>query len=504
MKLLLLFGTLLGFTVCEESVMSCYYSNWAIYRPYGSLGVVDVEDIADLADVCTHLIYAFSGINEATGEIMISDSTADLCPDDEGGQSWWHCGYKDFTDMKIDHYSLKTLIAVGGMGTDAIFSKVSADDTLRGNFVASVVPFLREHHFDGLDMNWEFPSGEADKANFVMLLSELATVLHGEGLLLTAAVSIGISTINSGYDVPAMSEHLDLIHVMAYDFHGTWSVLTHHNAPLYKYPTDPNDQLTTDFAIHYWLAQGAPAHKLVLGLPMYGRCWTLDDSSQHGVGAPGTVGPEGTYSRTPGMLFYSEICKHQQNHPSEWTIVNDEDMEVPYDYCFTSDSWNNAWCGYDHEESIANKAVYAKSLGLRGMMAWTVDQDDVHKECGTQNFPLTRKAREAFNTPLPTTSPATVTTSPATVTSPSTVTASPGAGLICYSCFDCPLTDSSTQVIQDPDYTTCFTSFVTMELGSFVVRGGEQADRQDGECDQTDSTISCYCVHNLCNANPEV
>ncbi|CAL4121792.1 unnamed protein product, partial [Meganyctiphanes norvegica] len=418
----------------------------------GSLGVVEVEDIADLADVCTHLIYAFAGVNEITGDILITDSTADLCPEDEGGAAWWHCGYKDFTNLKNGHFSLKTLIAVGGMGTNTTFSKISADDTLRGNFVNSVVPFLREHNFDGLDMDWEFPAGEADKANFVMLLSELATVLHGEGLLLTAAVPVGISTINSGYDVPAMSEHVDLIHVMAYDFHGTWSPLTHHNAPLYKSDIDLDATLTTDYAIHYWLNEGAPADKLVLGLPMYGRCWRLDDPSKHGVGAPGTVGPNGAYSREPGQLFYSEICKQQKNN--KWTIVNDEYMQVPYAYCLT---WNNTWCGYDHEESIANKAEYAHNLGLRGVMAWAVDQDDVHKECGTQNFPLTRKAREAFNTPLTTTSTTTPTTTPKptpeittpTVTTTTTPTTTPT-----------PTPETSTPSVTTPTTppTTTFTT----------------------------------------------
>ncbi|CAL4104786.1 unnamed protein product, partial [Meganyctiphanes norvegica] len=198
------------------------------------------------------------------------------------------------------------------------------------------------------------------------------------------------------YDVPNISVHVDLLHVMAYDYHVASSPNTHHNAPLYKDDTDHNDYLTVNYSIHYWLSKGAPADKLVLGLPMYGRCWGLDDLDKHGIGAPGTPGPSGPYSAERGILFYSEICKHQKNHQGEWTIVNDEEMEVPYGY------WNKVWCGYDHEESIANKAVYAHTLGLRGLMVWAVDQDDAHKECSTKNFPLTRMAKEAF-TPTSTT-----------------------------------------------------------------------------------------------------
>ena len=41
-----------------------------------------------------------------------------------------------------------------------------------------------------------------------------------KGLLLTAAVSAGKKTIDKAYDVPVMSETLDFINVMTYDFHG--------------------------------------------------------------------------------------------------------------------------------------------------------------------------------------------------------------------------------------------------------------------------------------------
>ena len=32
--------------------------------------------------------------------------------------------------------------------------------------------------------------------------------------------------------------YLDFIHVMTYDFHGSWEGYTGENSPLYKYPTD--------------------------------------------------------------------------------------------------------------------------------------------------------------------------------------------------------------------------------------------------------------------------
>ena len=76
------------------------------------------------------------------------------------------------------------------------------------------------------------------QTTFVILLEELKAAFQQHGLMLTAAVSAGKETINKAYNVIAMSEHLDLINVMAYDFHGAWEQKTHHNSPLFAHPAD--------------------------------------------------------------------------------------------------------------------------------------------------------------------------------------------------------------------------------------------------------------------------
>ena len=54
------------------------------------------------------------------------------------------------------------------------FSKLAASSSLRSQFATTSVEFLREHEFDGLDMDWEYPAlrggDPEDKANFVLLL----------------------------------------------------------------------------------------------------------------------------------------------------------------------------------------------------------------------------------------------------------------------------------------------------------------------------------------------
>lgn len=49
----------------------------------------------------------------------------------------------------------------------------------------------------------------------------------------------------SGYDVPTLSQNLDWISLMTYDYHGQWDKKTGHLAPMYANDYDSDKTLNT-------------------------------------------------------------------------------------------------------------------------------------------------------------------------------------------------------------------------------------------------------------------
>lgn len=160
------------------------------------------------ADLCTHIVYAFAKIPQGKNRLEPVE--------------WNDISvlYPEVMALKHQNPKLKITLAVGGWnhGTAPFTAMVSTKDN-RTKFISNAISYLREHGFDGLDLDWEYPgkngSPADDKTKFAKLCEELKAAFIEEGeatnrerLILTAAVSAGKSTIDTAYDVGRLKNAL--------------------------------------------------------------------------------------------------------------------------------------------------------------------------------------------------------------------------------------------------------------------------------------------------------
>lgn len=344
---------------------------------------------------------------DASNRIALYDPDLDVGDENwNSGLNWGHGMIRRMNELRNYNPNLATMISIGGWNEGSNkYSVMVRSASTRRTFIDSVVKFLIKYEFDGLDFDWEYPgmkaSGEADrtpgrdedKEDYVLLLEELREAFEPYGFLLTAAVSAGKPTIDRAYDIPKVSQLLHFINLMTYDFHGGWDKTTGHNSPLYPLDgaTGIDEQFTMKYAVDYWIERGADPKKIILGIGLYGRTFTLKDSKNNGIGAPvvGKGGSPGPITRIIGMLGYNEICSMVKN--GGWEEHWNETQQVPYA------TKGNQWVGYDNIKSVQKKVNFLLERKLGGGMIWSIDTDDFTGHCGDGKYPLLKTISRSLN-----------------------------------------------------------------------------------------------------------
>lgn len=330
-----------------------YYGGWAAYSGFtpDKIGAASLDVIH----------YAFAKIG-ADLKIAVGDAGID------------YANFSGLKALKAARPGLKTVISVGGWNDSGRFSDAALTNASRAAFADSVAVFLKTYGFDGVDIDWEYPTGGGlssnvsrpeDRTNFGLLLKALRDRLDRQGIqdnrhYILSFAGAASGSYASGVGLSGIGSTVDYAVLMTYDLHGNWDGYTDFNAPLYlPAGTSPQYKVSVDGAVRAWLNAGFPAGKLVMGVPFYGYVYQGVPNANNGLWQRFTSGAAAGYDAIQS--------KYVSN--TAYTGFFESAALVPWLFN------GSTFVSYDDASSIRSKAQYAVSKNLLGVGAWELSFD---------------------------------------------------------------------------------------------------------------------------------
>ncbi|MFD9301444.1 glycoside hydrolase family 18 protein [Streptomyces sp. NPDC060048] len=387
-----------------------YFTQWGVYGR--DFQVQDLEENGS-ASKLTHINYAFGNISAEgkcfTGSVPgEADAWADYVrPLDaensvDGVADDWEQpvagNFNQLRELKARHPGLKVLLSLGGWSWSTHFSDAALTPASRKALVASCIDLYIKGNlpqdgtrggagsaagiFDGIDLDWEWPgsAGDSDttyrpedKKNFAALVGEFRSQLDAYARSqkrrakyeLTAFVPTDPAKIDAGFDVRRIMRDLDFVTLQGYDFHVSGEKTTAQQSALYA-----RNDFSVDGTVDAWKRRGAPAGKLVMGMPFYGQGWTGVSGGGDGMGQPATGPAPATWSA--GYEDYKAL--KQLADSGGYQVYRDRRAGSAWLFDGTT-----LWT-YDDPQVLRAKTRYIREQGLGGAMFWSLDADTADGE----------------------------------------------------------------------------------------------------------------------------
>jgi chitinase len=205
----------------------------------------------------------------------------------------------------------RTWLTVGGWSRSAGFAATAANPDFRKRLIEEASFMMEREGFIGIDFDWESPKTPKELADYATLIEEAKAHFAPKKMLVSASM-------RSWVNIPKIVwKSLDRIHLLSYDHDGRHSTL--------------EDAQKDVEAI---IRAGAPAWKIQLGVPFYGRSMT----------------------DWKVAMGYSEISR----------------LFAPKPY---ADEAGGYW--FNGPETLRAKVDLAREMNLGGIVVWEIGQDAV-------------------------------------------------------------------------------------------------------------------------------
>jgi chitinase len=201
----------------------------------------DAKDIEKLdLTAMTHVVVAFLAPT-AKGEL----------------EDVWHVEGK----LKRLKKGPKVIVSIGGAnhGGHDRFGPICADAALRKSLARNIANYLKKHDLDGVDIDYEFPTG--NKESFTLLMKEVYSAVDRSK---TVMFCVSAGWMLSEYEFKALAEYSDYAFYMSYGL-----PMQNAGRPQNTYGGVKLSESSAKGSLDYMIEQGYPAEKIVMGLAFF-------------------------------------------------------------------------------------------------------------------------------------------------------------------------------------------------------------------------------------------
>jgi chitinase len=266
---------------------------------------------------------------------------------------------------------VKVLLLLGGD-----FPGLEKTSDAMQTLVDNIAIFEQEHHYDGVDLDWEYPATTKDRDLFV----ELMDALRKSNSEYTLSIDVP-PWAGSGYDLKKLQISTDYFNIMMYDCAGSWTAYGQLNSPIFWDWHDPDPSEcepggSAQQAAEIFLKL-VPANQLNMGTPFYGY-WYKNLTELFGL-CPNSA-------RTKNKFCDGEVVSQnygtwikQRINNDGWYTTYDPIALVPYMLRLDG---GYGYITYDDSTSTFRRVLYSDwVLGLGGTFMWSLDADyDGHSQ----------------------------------------------------------------------------------------------------------------------------
>lgn len=280
-----------------------------------------------------------------------------------------------FTSFRKLNPDIRIILSLSG-GENNGFSSSANTPEKRKELVCNVVKAVREYDFDGVDVDWEFPTVngiEEERDWHTELLSLFRTELDNINPLRRYWLSIAAPSGSWCFkviDLQHSIQYLDYVNLMTYDM-AAGSRLTCHHTAAYAMSDSTIKEASVAENLDIFSSYGIPIDKILIGAAFYSRQWKNVSNKNEGLfvftESPSNYGPR-----------YSDLLKNYINL-NGYTRYWDNNSKAPY--LFNGENFIT----YDDPESLAIKCRMVRETGAAGIMIWEYSYDETHELVGIIN-----------------------------------------------------------------------------------------------------------------------